>query len=138
MLKGTCLCGQVGWRYDGAPDQATVCNCGACRRYGAIWIYGNLGEQVFIDGETRGYVRTDAGGDLAFHTCPTCGVPHSWQPAELPAEGGYRLAVNLRLAEQEEVAQIPLRRFDGRDSWSSLPDENRCVADIWHGAVPRG
>ena len=129
MLDGKCLCGQVTWRYHGMPARATVCNCNACRRFGAIWIYGNLGEEIEITGKTHGYVRADADGDLAFHTCPNCGALHSWQPADPKAKTGYRLAVNLRLGDPSKVAEIAVRRFDGWRSWSDLTDTGRCVGD---------
>lgn len=128
MILGSCLCGQVTWRYSGVLDEATVCNCGACRRYGAIWIYGVRGSEVFIAGETRAYVRDDADGDLEFHTCTRCGALHSWQPVA-PKSDRYRMAVNLRLADPESFAELPVRRFDGRASWSRLDGLGRCAGD---------
>ncbi len=130
MLEGHCLCGASGWRLAEMPTQATICNCRACHRYGAVWAYGNWGEEIEIFGETRGYVRADSDGDLAFHTCAVCGAPHSWQPAR-PGGTVYRMAVNLRLAPQQAVAALPLRRFDGRDSWTSRPDDGGTLGAIW-------
>lgn len=128
MLQGKCHCGQVGWQYEGDPGRATVCNCRACLQYGAIWIYGDRGDAITITGETLAYQRADSDGDLAFHRCPNCGAVQSWQPAR--AEGDrYRMAVNLRLAAPDAVAAVPVRRWDGRDSWSEWPGEGRCVGD---------
>jgi hypothetical protein len=39
--------------------------------------------------------------------------------------------VNLRLAEPEAVAQIPIDHFDGLNSFEDLPRDGRCVADYW-------
>lgn len=40
-------------------------------------------------------------------------------------------AVNLRLAEPEAVANIPIQRFEGLKSFEDLPLDGRCVGDYW-------
>ncbi len=130
MLEGSCLCGACGWRLAEMPVQATICNCRACHRYGAVWAYGNRCGNIEIFGSTNGFVRADSDGDLAFHTCPTCGVLHSWRPVR-PDGAVYRMAVNLRLSSQDAIASLPLRRFDGRKTWTSRPDDGCTVAAIW-------
>ena len=40
-------------------------------------------------------------------------------------------AVNLRLAEPDAVATIPIDRFDGLGTFSDLPRDGRCVGDVW-------
>ena len=52
MIDGTCLCGSVTWQLDGKPDGAT-----ACRRYGVLWVYGYVDEDIKTQGETKAYVR---------------------------------------------------------------------------------
>ena len=42
-----------------------------------------------------------------------------------------RIAVNLRLAEPQDVADIPLQRFEGLHSFEDLPRDGRRVADMW-------
>jgi AhpD family alkylhydroperoxidase len=42
-----------------------------------------------------------------------------------------RVAVNLRRAEPEEVAQIPIDHFDGLNAFEDLPHDGPCVADYW-------
>jgi hypothetical protein len=39
--------------------------------------------------------------------------------------------VNLRLAEPEPVAKIPIDHFDGLVRFEDLPRDGRCVADYW-------
>ena len=46
-------------------------------------------------------------------------------------EGRRRIAVNLRLAEPDAVAKIPIDHFDGLDTFEDLPRDGRCVADYW-------
>lgn len=128
MIQGSCLCGAVGWQFDGRPDGATACNCTACRRYGVLWAYDYENEGIRVSGETRVYVRGTA---LAFHFCPACGCVAFWRGLQPDAEGRTRVAVNLRLAEPAAVADIPVDHFDGLESFDDLPRDGRCVRDYW-------
>lgn len=128
MIKGSCLCGAVHWELDGEPEGATVCNCTACRRYGALWAYDYENEGIRVTGETKGFIR---GRALAFHFCPACGCMAFWRAKELDEAGRRRIAVNLRLAEQSAVGHIPIDHFDGFDSFDDQPRDGRCVSDYW-------
>lgn len=128
MLTGSCACGAVRWEFDGTPEGATACNCTACRRFGALWIYDYEGEGVRVTGETTGYIR---GNSLSFNFCPRCGCVAYWRGKELDAQGRRRMAVNVRLAEPETVAAIPIDHFDGLDTFEDLPRSGRCVRDYW-------
>ena len=129
MLEGACHCGAVRWRFDSQPEGATACNCTVCRRYGALWIYGYEGVDVGVTGETRGYER--GGKNLAFNFCPTCGCVVSWRGNVTDPEGRRRLAVNVRMAEPDAVADIPIDHFDGLDSFEDLPRDGKRVRDYW-------
>ena len=129
MIEGSCHCGAVRWRFEGTPDGATACNCTVCRRYGALWIYGHEGEGVSVTGVTRDYER--GGKHLAFQFCPTCACVVAWRGNHLEPDGRRRLAVNVRLAEPEAVADIPIDHFDGLESFDDLPRDGRRVADYW-------
>ena len=128
MIQGACLCGAVQWRFDGLPESATACNCTACRRYGVLWAYHYEGEGIHVSGPTTTYVRGDA---LGFHFCPTCGCIAYWRSLQPNAEGRRRIAVNLRLAEPEPVARVPIAHFDGLGAFEDLGQDGRCVADYW-------
>ncbi len=41
------------------------------------------------------------------------------------------MGVNLRLAEPETVAQIPVQRVDWLEETGRLPSDGRCVGDYW-------
>lgn len=127
-LDGACLCGAVRWRLDARPDSATACNCTACRRYGVLWAYGHEGIDIRLSGPTTAYVRGDA---LGFHFCPTCGCIAYWRGLATDSQGRRRVAVNLRLAEPDPVAGIPVRHFDGLERWEDRPGDGRCVRDLW-------
>jgi hypothetical protein len=128
MIEGACHCGQVRWRFDAEPDGATACNCTVCRRYGVLWIYGHEGEDVHVSGETTAYVR---GPEIEFHFCPRCGCAAAWRGIAPGADGRRRQAVNVRLAEPEAVAAIPIDHFDGLVAFADLPRDGKCVADYW-------
>ncbi len=127
MIQGTCLCTKVSWEFDGIPDGATACNCTACRRYGVLWAYDYENEGIRVVGPTQAYARGQA---LEFHFCPDCGCIVYWRGLRLE-QGKRRVAVNLRLAEPEAVAMIPIDHFDGLNSFEDLPRDGRCVSDYW-------
>lgn len=128
MAEGRCHCGKVHWRFDGTPEAATVCNCTICRRYGALWAYDYDGRRIHHSGATSVYVRR--GGTIGFHFCADCGCVSWWRALEPGENGLFRIAVNLRLAEPDAVAAVPLMRFDGLGRFEDLPPDGRCVADM--------
>ena len=128
VLEGSCCCGAVRWTFRGVPEGATACNCTACRRYGALWIYGHEGEDVELVGATQAFVR---GRALAFHFCPSCGCVAAWRGLRTESDGRRRMAVNVRLAEPERVAQLPIDHFDGLTTFDDLPRDGRCVKEYW-------
>jgi hypothetical protein len=128
MIEGTCHCGAVRWSFEGIPESATACNCTACRRYGALWAYDYEGEGIKVSGAVRAYVR---GPHLGFHFCPECGCVAYWRGLEPNEQGRRRIAVNLRLAEPEVVADIPIEHFEGLNSFKDLGQDGRRVRDLW-------
>jgi hypothetical protein len=115
IITGSCLCGAVRFEIT-RPDHMTSCNCSACRRYAALWAYAPPAT-ARIDaapGATIAYSRGDH--SLAFHSCASCGVTTHW--ASLSDD---KVAVNLRLADDPAVVTgIPVRHFDGAESWTFL------------------
>lgn len=128
MIEGSCHCGAVRWSFDGVPESATACNCTACRRYGVLWAYDYEGERIKVSGPTKAYVR---GRHLGFHFCPECGCVAYWRALGPGDDGRRRIAVNLRLAEPEPVADIVIDHFEGLVSFEDLPRDGRCVRDYW-------
>jgi hypothetical protein len=128
VIEGSCHCGAVRWRFESEPDAATICNCTVCRRYAALWIYGWYDEDVFVSGPTRTYLRGEK--ILAFHFCEHCASVVYWASVGSGPDGRRRAAVNIRLADPEAVANIPVQRFDGLGSYDDLPRDGRRVADL--------
>ena len=119
MIAGTCHCGAVGWEFDGVPDKLTSCNCSICRRISGLWAYGTR-ENIRIraaQGTVREYIQGDK--TLAYCTCQTCGCTTHW--ASLTDDGpATRIAVNMRMADPKDWADVRVRHFDGADSWEFL------------------
>jgi hypothetical protein len=131
-LAGSCHCGGARWRFDGDPGSATACNCTLCRRYGTLWIYDYENERVRVEGATASYTRVDsADPPLEILFCPHCAGVLAWRGLKLQQDGRRRMAVNVRLAPPETVADLPIDHFDGLDTFEDLPRDGRCVCDLW-------
>ena len=131
MLNGSCHCGTVTWRFDRIPDDATVCNCTVCRRYGVIWAYDYEGEAIHVSGPNEVYTRSDD-AVLGFHFCGDCGCVAYWRASRAGDDGRRRIAVNLRLADDPDaVADIVIEHFDGFDQFKDTGTDGRCVKDYW-------
>ncbi len=132
MHRGTCLCGATGWAFDGTPEDATICNCSACRRYGTLWAYDWEGERITVRGETVAWKRPHERAVLTFNHCPDCGCVVFWRALGPGEDGRVRIAVNLRLAEAPEpLMGLPLLKFDGLHSFEDLDPEGRRLGDVW-------
>lgn len=129
MIDGKCHCGKVHWHFDGTPESATACNCTICRRYGVLWAYAHENDGITVSGPTSTYVWGDK--HIGFHFCPDCGCVAYWRAVQTGRSGRRRIAVNLRLAEPQDVADIPIDHFDGFDTWTDLGQDGRCVRDYW-------
>jgi hypothetical protein len=119
MLKFSCLCGQVHIEIPRRPDFINECNCTLCSKSGARWAYFHPSE-VGIAGTTRGYSREDKDDPAAeIHFCANCGsTTHFILTSSAIAKfGNSQTGVNLRLADESDLARIELRYPDGR-AWS--------------------
>lgn len=132
MLKGSCHCGVAAWTLTGDPGSITACNCTLCRRYGALWAYDFEGERVAVTGPTSSFRRVGkADPALEILFCPSCAGVLAWRGLRLEEDGRRRMAVNLRLAEFDAVADLPIDHFDGFDTFEDLPPSGRTVRDLW-------
>lgn len=132
VLTGRCHCGACGWTFDGDPGPVTACNCSLCSRYGTLWAYDFENERVAVDGELRAYRRPgkdDPSLEILF--CPTCAGVIAWRGLRLEPDGRRRMAVNLRMADLDAVAHLPIKHFDGLDTFEDVGEDGRCVRDMW-------
>lgn len=118
LLRGACHCGAVRITLPSAPEQATDCNCSLCRRVAGLWVYYEFGT-VLVEGHpenTAEYVW----GDKTLRTVRrrTCGIATHWEP--LDPQTGQKHGVNLRNFDPRLLQSVPVRRFDGADTWTFL------------------
>lgn len=131
-MKGTCHCGALEWHLVGDQGLITACNCTLCRRYGTLWAYDFENERIRMSGASSVYARKVADTPfLEIHFCPTCGCVLAWRAVRPDPDGCRRMAVNVRLAPPEVVADLPIDHFDGLDTFDDLPRDDRCVRDMW-------
>ena len=118
MIHGACHCGAITFAVERKPEWLTECNCSICRRIGAFWAHFERDEIELSapSDSTIAYVQGDR--TLAVHTCKVCGCTPFW--LGLSPVAGTRMAVNFRMCEPEDIAGIPVRHFDGADSWQFL------------------
>jgi hypothetical protein len=110
MIEASCDCGAVRMEVDEPPLWVTDCNCGICRRYGALWAYYPLAK-VRVTGPTTVYQRRERA--LEFHHCSVCGCVMHWSPVDRSSD---RMGVNARMMAPEVVAAASVDLCDAA-SW---------------------
>jgi hypothetical protein len=118
MIRGACHCGAVRFEMVEHRDWLTDCNCSVCRRYGALWLHTQRSEVVLVCAEDATFTYEWGDHLLAFHSCRRCGCTTHW--SSISEEEPDRMAVNCRLAEPADIAEMPVRHFDGAASWRYL------------------
>ena len=116
MLKLTCLCGRVRIEASRRPDFINECNCTLCSKSGARWAYFHPSE-VVVEGETTGYSRQDKEDPATeIRVCATCGSTTHFRltASGVSRFGDSQMGINVRLADEKDLAGIELRFPDGR------------------------
>jgi len=117
-LKGACHCGAVQFTVAKKPASLMSCNCSLCHRIGSLWLHDEMAaiELEIAPDTTIGYQSGDK--SLTLHTCGTCGCTTHWLPVD-PTKTTH-MAVNARMFPREDISDIPVRRFDGAETWQYL------------------
>jgi len=116
MIELTCLCGQSRMALPRKPDFVHACNCSLCAKSGAHWAYFDPAE-VTVEGASATYVRQDkAEPSAALHFCPQCGSTTHFRltPQAVAKFGDSMMGVNMRLADEADLAGVERRYPDGR------------------------
>lgn len=119
MLKLSCQCGQIRVGTSKQPDYIHECNCTLCGKLGARWGYFHPSE-VSVEGATKGYCRKDKDDPAAqIQFCAKCGSTTHFVLTEgaVARHGNVVLGVNMRLADERDLAGVELRYPDGQ-AWS--------------------
>jgi hypothetical protein len=119
MLNLSCHCGQIRVKIDKQPDHINECNCTLCSKAGARWAYFHPSE-VSVEGATKGYCREDKDDPAAqIQFCAHCGSTTHFTLTEnaVAKFGNTLMGVNMRLADERDLAGVELRYPDGQ-AWS--------------------
>lgn len=116
-LDGHCHCGRVRWTCSTRPEHLTRCNCSLCRRTGAVWAHRDPAD-VRLAYDPDDVIRY-AHGDKSLDTvsCAHCGNTTHWEARDKSIN---RIALNTTMCDPAQVADLPVRLFDGADSWTYL------------------
>ena len=119
MLNLYCHCGRIRIGIDRRPDYVHEGNCSLCGKAGARWGYFEP-SQVSVEGAATGYCREDKDDPAAaIQFCASCGCTTHFTLTESAVAkfGNKVMGVNMRLADESDLAGIELRYPDGR-AWS--------------------
>lgn len=89
---------------------------------GPLWAHDYEGERITVQGPTASYSRAakdDPSLEILF--CPACACVLAWRGLRPRADGRRRMAVNLRLAPPDAVADLSIAHFDGLDTFATRP-----------------
>ena len=76
------------------------------------------------------YRRRDS-GDIQFYFCSNCGCVMHYV-ASFENENGNKLVdVDVQMSAPSPISKIPVRHFEGHDSFKELPADGRTVQDMW-------
>ena len=119
MLNLSCLCGQVRVELGKRPDHINSCNCSLCSKSGAEWTNCDPSD-VRVTGKTCSFSREDKDDPAAqVHFCPRCGCTTHFTltPSAVARYGAGMMGVNMRLADENDLAGVERRFPDGR-AWT--------------------
>ena len=120
MLSASCHCGAIKLDVDAKPSTLTECTCSICHRLGAQWAYYTR-EQVRMEGAPAMRMAYLWGDEcIEFYHCKTCGCTTHYESIEKNDDS--RIALNTRMLQREDTAGIPVRIFDGADTWRFLDE----------------
>ena len=120
MINATCHCGNISINVAEKPESVTECNCSICRRYAAKWAYYTR-RQVTINGTAEAMTAYSWGDRcIEFYHCNNCGCITHYESVEKLDDS--RVAVNARMMPVDIVSDIPVKKFDGADTWKFIEE----------------
>jgi len=121
--RGACHCRRVTFEVDVADLTAlSQCNCSICSKKGALYVPMRDIEQVrILSGEQELTAYRFNTGTATHYFCRHCGMHPFHRPRLDPA----RWSVNARCLEGVDIANLPVRHFDGRNWEASAARERQ-------------
>lgn len=121
-LTGSCHCGRNAFSVEGElPDAVTRCTCSFCSKRGALWAYFAPDQFTATRAESDAVYRWGS-KMVAHHFCSACGCT-TWTDSPAFGEDGSwdgearRVAINARLVDGVEAADLPVTVIDGKNLW---------------------
>lgn len=121
--EGKCHCGSVQFQFTGEPITGAMrCNCSICRRKNAIMSREYYPPERFklLSGADDLAVYRFGDHDVNHNFCKHCGVYPFHDVVDKPAHGRR---VNFGCVDEIDANALPIRVFDGRDTWKYLDEE---------------
>ena len=110
-IHGSCHCGKIAYRLDAEPTEAIECNCSICRRKGAL-LAAFAADQFHLETARAEIAVYTFGKHVIRHQfCKTCGCAPFAEGTG--PDGKAMVAVNLRCADDLDLAKIRVTQFDG-------------------------
>lgn len=111
-IHGSCHCGKVRYSLQGeAPKQAIECNCSICRRKGSLLAFA-APENFTLETPRDALTVYSFGSHSIRHLfCKTCGCAPFGEGSG--PDGQAVIALNLRCAEDLDLAEVKLEAYDG-------------------------
>lgn len=110
-IRGSCHCGAVAYRLDDDPREAMECNCSICRRKGYLLVSSTPERFELLTPREALTVYTWNQHAIHHQFCRTCGCAPFGEGTT--PDGTALVAVNLRCAEDLDLAQIRIIPFEG-------------------------
>ena len=120
MFSVECHCGNLKLVTHELPSSMTSCNCSICDRLGALWAYYDLDNVELVSGDQRKNEYSWGEKTITYHRCGECGCTTHYTSTE--SDGSELIAINCRMAPLSKIGNIPVRAFDGLDTWKYLDE----------------
>ena len=117
MFEASCHCGGVTLKANKSPKTVTSCNCSICHRLGSLWAYYSA-DKVEIANATAICEYSWGEKTMTFHSCGYCGCTTHY--TSIRQDGSHKVAISARMASPSSIKDIPVRFFDGADSWKYI------------------
>ncbi|WP_322402567.1 GFA family protein [Massilia luteola] len=114
IYQGSCHCGRVAYEVEGDIQGALACNCSMCLRKGSLLWFVPRAQFRLRTPEDAAATYTFNKHVIKHRFCPDCGI-HPYAEGT-DSKGNATAAINLRCIDGLDLAAIPVREFNGRDS----------------------
>ncbi|MCG6890373.1 MAG: aldehyde-activating protein [Gammaproteobacteria bacterium] len=120
MFNAECHCGNLKLAASAPPASITRCNCSMCNRLGALWAYYDEENVKVTSGSKPGNTYAWGEKTITYHRCGECGCTTHYTTTD--DDGRELISVNCRMAQLSDIANIPVREFDGLVTWKYLDE----------------